>query len=282
MISNRTLLELVRLTDTFDHPRINRLMAVFSISQFNSQGKSITAKGTDIYFHFKYKGTGPFSEDGHKDLIQYLVDDFFARRGFRDGSVTYNGDRPPIRFENAFSETYLVLSNGLKRDGYVVEGDIVKKLLPKEIEEAKIESELEASLDKFNFSQTKGHLSQAVSAHSQGNWASANSQFRTFIESLLIEINNYLLPGNPVSTAAKAIKLLSETASPPFLRTDLNEVAVSKDDDAFVSGLWVRLHPDGSHPGLSDEDDCSFRYHISVIFANYLLRRLKDRKKVST
>ena len=40
MISNRTLLELVRLTDTFDHPQINRLIAVFGISQLNSKGKS--------------------------------------------------------------------------------------------------------------------------------------------------------------------------------------------------------------------------------------------------
>ena len=39
------------------------------------------------------------------------------------------------------------------------------------------------------------------------------------------------------------------------------------------NGLFNRLHPEGNHPGLSDEDDSTFRLHIVIIVARLLLRR---------
>lgn len=283
MFSNKTILDLIRLTDTFDHPDINRIMTLFKVPPLNpAQKVTVKAKGTEIFLHLKYnKGKGPFTDNIHKDFLQYLVDDFFIRRpGFENGDVVYNGFRPSIRFENAFSENNKAIANGLRRDGYIVVGNTIRKLLPEEIDEANTESELMQILDKFGFLQTKGHLSQAIDNHSQGNWAAANGQFRPFIESLLMEICGHLLPKNKCDSASAAIGLLSSTVNPPFFKVDLNEVEHAKCDKPYVEGLWKRLHPTGTHPGLSDEDDCSFRYHTTIVFAHYILKRLADWKSV--
>jgi hypothetical protein len=281
ILSNKTIFELIRLTDKFDHPEINRLMTLLQVSPLNPMKKvTVKAKSTEIFLHLKYtRGKGPFTDNIHYDFLQYLIDDFFIKRpAYERGLVEYNGNRPSIRFENAFSENNPEIANGLRRDGYVVVGKTIKKLLPEEIVEADVESELIQSLDKFGFSQTKGHLSQAIDNHSQGNWAAANGQFRPFIESLLMEICGHLLPNNRCDSASAAISLLSSTINPPFFKTELNEIEHSKCDKPFIEGLWKRLHPAGTHPGPSDEDDCSFRYHTTIVFAHYILKRLADRK----
>lgn len=286
MFSNRTLLELIRIADNLSHSEIDRIISIFGFPSLPyGTNPSKVQKTTEIFNALRYKSKkcGPFTASIELDLLKYLVDDFFNKHDyFEKEDIVYPGRSESIKFSNAFAHQNSQLTNSLKLDGYTVIGRDINKLLPEEIEEVKTESELFVVISKYNFEVSKGHLNQAISNHSQGNWASANSQFRTFIESLLIEINNFLLPGNQVTTAAQAIKTLAETANPPFLSKVLNEYPNDKDSDSFVYGLWARLHPNGSHPGLSDEDDSSFRYHISIVFANYLLRRLAERKKVST
>jgi hypothetical protein len=60
--------------------------------------------------------------------------------------------------------------------------------------------------------------------------------------------------------------------SPPFLSRDLNEW--SDDGKNFINGVFKRLHPQGSHPGLSDEEDYTFRLHLVLLIPRLLLRRL--------
>jgi hypothetical protein len=282
MLSTITLLELIRLADKLNHAEINRIVSIFSFTPIPPNEKNtVMRKTTEIFNdlrHFPETKTGPFTQNIQLDFLQYLINDYFEKNSrYEDDAIEYNSRGPNINFKNAFILNNKELGNSLKRDGYIVEWNTIKKLLPEEIEEAKTESELIVALKKLNFHESIGHLKQAIENHSQGNWASANSQFRTFMESLLIEITKFLLPGNQVKTAAQAIKALGETASPPFLSVELNEYPKAKNEASFTYGLWKRLHPDGSHPGLSDEDDCSFRYQISIVFANYLLRRLADR-----
>ncbi|MES2836827.1 MAG: hypothetical protein V4667_04850 [Bacteroidota bacterium] len=285
MLSTKTLLELIKLADTLTHPEVNRIVSIFNFTPIPlGEKNTVMSKTTKIFNELRYypeTKKGPFTNDIQLDFLQYIIDDFFDKRPLYESRTKEwdNAHEFSINFNNAFVSHNQELGHNLKRDGYIVEGRAIKKLLPAEIEEAKTESELFIAIDKYNFQVSKGHLNQAILNHSQGNWASANSQFRTFIESILTEINNFLLPGNQTVTAAQAIKTLAETANPPFLSKDLNEYPSDKDSDSFVYGLWTRLHPDGSHPGLSDEDDSSFRYHISIVFANYLLRRLTERKK---
>ena len=51
-------------------------------------------------------------------------------------------------------------------------------------------------------------------------------------------------------------------------------VVWSNDGKNLVNGVLKRLHPQGSHPGLSDEEDCTFRLHLVLVLARFFLRRL--------
>jgi hypothetical protein len=62
--------------------------------------------------------------------------------------------------------------------------------------------------------------------------------------------------------------------TPPFLSRDTNEW--EDNGRGFINGLIYRLHPHGSHPGISDEEDSTFRLHIVLVTARLLLRRLSS------
>ncbi len=280
MISFKTTLEIIHILKKYRHSEIEEIFHVFGLDtelrKFGHQ-HNVNDKTNLLIPYLKVDNfRGPFSESFRKDLIQYLIDAYY--RGKSKNEPVRTGIKG-IQYDDLFSYYYEPLANALKRDGYVIKGTTIKKLLPEEIDEAKTESELFRLLNKFGFINAKGHLEQAITNHTSGNWAAANSQFRPFIESLLIEIANHILPKNPCKDASSAIKLLSETASPVFLSSELNEVEHSNLKQPFVIGLWKRLHPEGSHPGLSDEEDSTFRYHMSIVFAHYLLRRLETRPK---
>jgi hypothetical protein len=130
---------------------------------------------------------------------------------------------------------------------------------------------------KFRFDTAKGHFEQAISAYARGEWASANAQLRSFIESLFDSIAKLLtddkmnLPATGHQSREFLVKL-----NPPFLLTDLNEWEVGG-KGGFVQGFMRRLHPKGSHPGLSDEEDSTFRLYLVIIVASHYLRRLDKR-----
>lgn len=281
MFSNKSLYEIVRVIDNMKTSDVQRIIAVFNFTPtpfFEKVDRKML--GTGIFNDLRYKNhgkEGPFSSDLHHDLLQFVVDDFFAS-GIVEGDKYVNYPGPWLKVKTAFSDTYPLLANSLKRDGYIVEGANIHKLLPEEIQEARLESELSKYLIEFGFIRSKEHLTQAIQNHSSSNWAAANAQFRAFIESLLIEICSKLLPKNEAKTFATAVQLLADTCQPPFLSKALKEIQ-DKNSSSFVNGLWVRLHAEGSHPGLSDEADSSFRYHIVIVFAYYLLNRLENRKK---
>lgn len=105
--------------------------------------------------------------------------------------------------------------------------------------------------------------------HVRCDWAAANSQVRTFLDALLDEIAVKLDPeaANLKSGQPRRTKL----AAIGFLSRELNEW-----DDrglGFINGLIQRLHPMGSHPGLSDGDDSAFRLHIVLITGRLMLAR---------
>jgi hypothetical protein len=158
---------------------------------------------------------------------------------------------------------------GLERDGYTVSGALLRRTLPVDIGLAAAQSEIDRLLEKHRFTIPKGQLGQAIDAHARGNWADANGQFRPFLEGLLDEIAARLArsPSEPLRGHGARAKL----GALGFLRRDLNEW----DDDGrgFINGLIKRLHPEGPHPGLSGEDDSTFRLHVALLTAHLLLAR---------
>jgi hypothetical protein len=168
------------------------------------------------------------------------------------------------------------LAHALNRDGYVIENSKLKTMLPEEVQLAETEDEFTTLLDQFEFLTAKGHYSQAVSAHTRGDWAAANAQLRACIESLFDTIAEKLVD-DPVKLPATSDNKLTWLAqlNPPFLLQSLNEWEPS--GKGFVQGFRKRLHPEGAHPGLSNEEDSTLRLHLVIIIASHYLRRLQTR-----
>ncbi len=168
-------------------------------------------------------------------------------------------------------------ARGLARDGYVLAWDdygrnpTLRAALPEEIQLPETDNEVHELLKGFRFTTPLGHLDQAIEAHTRGDWAAANGQLRTFLESLFDDIARKVSPQEadlrPTSENRRA--LLAELG---FLAVDRNEW--TSDGKNYINGLFKMLHTEGSHPGLSDEDHCTFRLHVVLVTARTFLRRL--------
>jgi len=169
------------------------------------------------------------------------------------------------------------LVRALERDGYVLRDGGLVRSLPEFVDLPSADDEVHRLLDQFGMATARGHLNQAIQAHSDGQWAAANSQLRTFLECLLDDIAGRCDP--EASTNAKSShgrRALLAATTPAFLYRELNEWA--DNGTGFVNGLFSRLHPEGSHPGLSSDEDCTFRLHTVLIAARLFLRRLVARR----
>lgn len=154
----------------------------------------------------------------------------------------------------------------------------LRRMYPGDLPDLKFreaENEIELLLKQFGFQTTLGHLRQAIDCFARGEWAAANGQLRTFYESNLLEIATEL--GNSGPTDAVGIRKFLGECSPPFLLSEFNEWHANPQKPQYTAGLMARLHPQGSHPGLSEEDDCAFRLQISLVTARLLLKRFAKR-----
>lgn len=168
-------------------------------------------------------------------------------------------------------------ARGVARDGYVLVWDengrnpSLRAALPQEIQLPQTDDEVHELLKQFQFATPLGHLDQAIEAHTRGDWAAANGQLRTFLESLFDDIARNVRPQEaaqrPSSENRRA--LLADVG---FLATDRNEWTA--DGKNYINGLFKMLHTEGSHPGLSDEDHSTFRLHVVLVTARTFLRRL--------
>lgn len=141
------------------------------------------------------------------------------------------------------------------------------------------ESEIVTLLNLFGFGVAKGHLEQAISAFQRGEWSSSNGELRNFFESYLNEIAVALGCSRSANSKDKR-DFLGEQVQPPFLLTDYNEWNKNNQKPQFIQSLMSRMHPHGGHPGLSEEDDATFRLQVALITARLLLRRFKHRQSI--
>ncbi len=162
----------------------------------------------------------------------------------------------------------------LARAGYLLNEDgTLRRTLPEAVNLPAADDEVHVLLNKHNLATPLGHLDQAINAHTRGEWAAANGQGRSFLESLLDE-TAYLLSPNATrgQNQGEARRQLLANLADPFLSRNLNEW--SDDGKSFVHGVFRRLHPQGAHPGLSDEEDSTFRLHLVLLASRLFLRRL--------
>lgn len=167
---------------------------------------------------------------------------------------------------------------GLARDGYVVSSDdngenlTLRMALPNEVDLPETDSEVNDLLKRGQFDVAHGHLNQAIEAHTRGDWAAANAQLRTFIESLFDEIARK--KGFDETSQSSSENRRSYLGKIGYFALERHEWG--NDGKNYINGLFKMLHTDGSHPGLSDEDHCTFRLHIALVTARTFLRRFHD------
>lgn len=200
-----------------------------------------------------------------------------------DGAVTLGEAvvREAIKLLNSRFESteQTALLRGLSRDGYVIPTDSdgnftnLRIALPEEVDLPATDNEVNELLRHFGFTTPRGHLHQAIEAHTRGDWAAANSQIRTFLESLFdeIAINVRPLDAQQLPPGHNRRQMLAKS-DVSFFILDRNEW--THDGKNYIEGLFKMLHTDGSHPGLSDEDHCTFRLHIVLVTARTFLRRI--------
>ena len=168
--------------------------------------------------------------------------------------------------------------NGLKRDGFTLVKDedggelVLRQMLPEIADLPAADDEVRTLLKQHDFGEPLNSLDQAINCHGRGEWEAANGRLRTFLEGLLDQIAERLAPEKACTTkGGHHRRSLLASLDPPFLSKDLGEL--QDGGKGFIDGLFRRLNTAGSHPGLSDEEDSTFRLHIVLIVARLLLRR---------
>jgi len=121
-------------------------------------------------------------------------------------------------------------------------------------------SALEQALNARGFGTAAGHYSQAVDAFGDGKWASANGQLRACFEETVTQLG--AVP--PSSHGGRIQKAFDNLGLAGKLKPD---------EDEFGKRLWKQLHPNGAHPGLSDEDEARFRLLTLTGYLRYLVAR---------
>lgn len=256
-------------------------------------------------------GWGCFDYVGGSTIKRKLLDLARAAEKLNITARTSSGDVPlqramveeavkvPERHRDAAA--WLKLTAGLRFDGFEIVNDRIpnptgrksmfdarppeievltlRKMLPEDtpgLDFREAESEVVTLLKKHSFTVAQGHLEQATSAFQRGDWAAANSQLRSFFEDYLNQMAIGLGYTGPDETTLKRAYL--GKADPPFLLASYNEWNENVQKPQYIQGLWSRMHPQGSHPGLSEEEDATFRLQIMLVTARLFLRRFDQRK----
>jgi len=262
--SRITIIKTIESLESLTHAEIGRFLLKFGLEKVAPQklGSKMSRVNAVIgYLIENHDEKGPFGANLTFEIIEDVL------------KIIYSN-----KYSRKIKEHLPELINSLKHDSYIItdEGSL-KRMLPESIKLVEREYELNSLLDKFGFTTAKGHIDQAINAHSRGEWASANAQLRSFMESLFDSIADKLACGKMTlpSTGHQRREFLAKL-NPPFLIPTLNEWEING-KSGFLQGLWRRLNPQGSHPGLSDEEDSTFRLHLMILTAFYYLKRLDSR-----
>ncbi len=256
MFSPRTIIKLIELLDLSTHDKIERFTIEFGIENDETSRGSKSERETSIikYLYENPELKGPNGANLTFEMIEYAINPYKNKR--------YGG------FESLI-ERHPEFVNSLNRDGFELTDNGLKRTFPEVLPIVEQEDQLISLLKKYGFDTAKGHYEQAVAAHTRGEWAAANAQLRTFVEEFFNKTQEIVCPGEYASSNERKTAL----AKNDFFIKDYNEYLFN--GTGFVEGFWKRLHPEGSHPGLSEQKDSTFRLHLVILVIHYFLSRIE-------
>lgn len=220
---------------------------------------------------------------GSEHLSRAVIDHAISEHPHRNptGQPCWNSMVAGLRLDGfeVCKESYETGETSFLGEDRFAERLVLRRMLPANLRSVGVrdaQSELEVLLVRLGLNTAKGHFDQAIAAFSRGEWAASNAQIRTCFEAVVHETaSNLGIP--PQSRMDLYLKEMGALSS-PFLYTEYNEWHQQDQKTQYLKGMWARLHPQGSHPGLSEEDDCTFRLQIVAITLRLLLRRLDKRQ----
>jgi hypothetical protein len=263
--SRKTILKATDLLADVGHDDMDRFMLEHSLEGFHWVG-SVRDR---VNLLVRFLLDNPLAEEDGVNMTDNIVEELVSEAIRNSTHGRFDYDR--------FVERYANLNRALERDGYTVEEGQLRQTLPQALDLPQADDEVHRLLQRYGFDVPLGHLDQAIAAHGRGEWAGANAQLRTFVEGLFDEMAQRLSvhlhlppPENGVAS-----RLWLAALNRPFFIPELNEW--TGQGTGYLEAFYRRLHPQGAHPGLSDEDDSTFRLHLVLVLARLLLRRLEER-----
>jgi hypothetical protein len=104
------------------------------------------------------------------------------------------------------------------------------------------------------------HYRQAHESFTASNWEAANSQIRSFMENLLIEL------GKRETSKVRP--------DPSAALQDLRDQGfIDNPEWQMLRGFWQGIQDRGPHHGLSHEQEALFRLHVATSIARYLIHK---------
>lgn len=266
------------ISDTHSHSDINVLEVQWSISD-RGGGGSKAARVASLSKAALEGGPPVHTEAGLVSLERALVETALSYSSRVQNQPSWRKLKAGLRFDG-----FEVLEPQGKNDGddsmwtpgAEQRPSTLVRMLPSEVsglDMREAESEVVQLLRKHALVVATGHLSRAMSAFQRGEWSGANGELRNFLESYLNEIAVKLGCDLGMDSRQKR-DFLGAGVAPPFLLTEYNEWNAGGQKTPFVQALLSRMHPHGGHPGLSEEEDATFRLQINLITARLFLRRL--------
>jgi hypothetical protein len=235
--------------------------------------------------------TGDSIETKKLKIVKYLIVNQDVKDSFQNlivlnivkDRITFLMDRSYGDFDRRNKEfsTYPNLYKYLRYDGFDIDirNSKLVRTLPQDINVSEKEDNIRCILNKYNFSTTIGHYDQAKGSYLSDNYAAVNSQIRPYVESLFMEMANYIksiestnlnIASITPSNAVGGMQILVKCNKPIF-DVDLNEW--DGQSKGFIEAFWKRLHPQGSHPGLPTIDEAVFRFQLVILVTSNIINR---------
>src|SRR5438046_107954 len=168
-LSPNTIIQLIRAFGFQTHAQLHQFALQFGLSDSLGDG-GIQKKETRL---MEYLADNPEVRGPRGGLLVLELVDELINQCCRN---QWNPKQP--------FEAFPGLVNALKQDGYQIIDLELRASLPDAVPVAEIENELVGLLERHAFATAKGHLDQAIAAHTRSDWAAANAQLRSFVEEL--------------------------------------------------------------------------------------------------